>query len=58
MLVGEIIARLREFPEDASVCVQDIDPDFKVQLFTDVLEVERIVDSHGTVIALISVEEV
>jgi hypothetical protein len=57
MKVSEAISKLREFPGDALVCVMDSDPDFKVRLFIDVLEVERAVDSSGQVVALFSVEE-
>lgn len=58
MKVSELIEKLKEFPANTSVCVNDVDPDFKVQLFVDVLEVERIVDSRGEVVALLTVEEV
>ncbi len=57
MTVSEFIEKLKAFPADASVCVRDVDPDFKVQLFMDVLEIDRVISSEGEVVALISAEE-
>ncbi|MDR1228651.1 MAG: hypothetical protein LBK55_06485 [Azoarcus sp.] len=57
MKVSEVIAKLRELSDDALVCIADVDPDFKVRLFVDVVSVDKIVDSRGNEIALLSVEE-
>jgi hypothetical protein len=57
MTVSELIEQLKTFPPSASVCVSDYDPDFKVPLFLDVATLERIVDSAGNVVALLSVED-
>ena len=58
MNVGELITLLQEYPMHARVCVNDVDPDFKVELFCDLEGVEKITDSRGAVIVLLTMEDV